>query len=255
MEGKPSLRKLLNYPPQPHSAQEMLQEFHKNNPQAVGPVKATLSAMKLPPAHKNYVLAVLPGGRKSLLPKKKSNVTAIVFPGVAQLKRHHPRKPGPKPRLLVAIVDLNLTIDCKWVVAQEIGSKWGADAPRPIFPSLTCWSTNPDLKEGQMPDSDFSSLQFPGNLPPPEEMIPETCKIECEPIYAADSLMLSQIKVSLMYLCIIFFCIFPYSLFKGYHFQVNKHHLLLIDNVILIWIYIPHLINYYELSLLYPERR
>ncbi|KAJ9070045.1 hypothetical protein DSO57_1012505 [Entomophthora muscae] len=67
-------------------------------------------------------------------------VMAIVFPGVA----------WPKPRLLAAIVDLNLMIDCKWVVAHEIGSEWGADAPHPIFPSLTCWSTNPDLKGGQV---------------------------------------------------------------------------------------------------------
>ncbi|KAJ9057295.1 hypothetical protein DSO57_1024055, partial [Entomophthora muscae] len=74
---------------------------------------------------------------------------AIVFPGVAQPKRRHPGKPGPKPRPLVAIVDLNLTIDHKWVVAQEIGSKWGADTPCSIFSSLTCWSTNPDLKGGQ----------------------------------------------------------------------------------------------------------
>ncbi|KAJ9054829.1 hypothetical protein DSO57_1010243 [Entomophthora muscae] len=50
-------------------------------------------------------------------------------------------------------------------------------------------------------------------------MIPETCKIECEPIYAADSLTLSQMKVFLMYLFIIFCCTFPYSLFKGYHLQ------------------------------------
>ncbi|KAJ9088805.1 hypothetical protein DSO57_1019528 [Entomophthora muscae] len=106
--------------------------------------------MKLPPAHKNYVLAALPGGGKSPLPKKESNVMAIVFPGVAWPKRRHPGKPNLKPRLLAAIVDLNLTIDCKWVVAWEIGSKWGADAPRPIFPSLTCWSTNPDLKGGQV---------------------------------------------------------------------------------------------------------
>ncbi|KAJ9068263.1 hypothetical protein DSO57_1030491 [Entomophthora muscae] len=128
----------------------MLQEFHKNNPQAVGPVKATLAAMKLPPAHKNHALAALPGGGKSLLPKKESNVMAIVFPGVACPKRCHPGKPSLKPRLLVAIVDLNLMINCKRVVAQEIGSKWGMDAPRPIFPSLTCQSTNPDLKGGQV---------------------------------------------------------------------------------------------------------
>ncbi|KAJ9090337.1 hypothetical protein DSO57_1003460 [Entomophthora muscae] len=56
----------------------MLQEFHENNPQAVGPVKATLAAMKLPPAHKNYALAALPGGGKSLLPKKESNAMAII---------------------------------------------------------------------------------------------------------------------------------------------------------------------------------
>ncbi|KAJ9072723.1 hypothetical protein DSO57_1024344 [Entomophthora muscae] len=74
---------------------------------------------------------------------------AIVFPGVAWPKRRHLGKPSPKPRLLAAIVDLNLTINCKWVVAQEIGSEWGADAPRPIFPFMTCWSTNPDLKGGQ----------------------------------------------------------------------------------------------------------
>ncbi|KAJ9075695.1 hypothetical protein DSO57_1033495 [Entomophthora muscae] len=80
-------------------------------------------------------------------------------------------------------------------------------------------------------------------------MIPETRKIECEPIYAADSLTLSQMKVFLMYLCIIFCFTFPYSLFKGYHLQVNTHRLLLIGNVILIWVYIPHLINYGELSL------
>ncbi|KAJ9071477.1 hypothetical protein DSO57_1036530 [Entomophthora muscae] len=123
----------------------MLQEFHENNPQAVGPVKATLAAMKLPPAHKNYALAALPGGRKSPLPKKESNAMAIVLPGVAWPKCRHPGKPGP----LAAIVDSNLTIGCKWVVAQEIGSEWGADAPRPISPSLTCWSTNPDLKGGQ----------------------------------------------------------------------------------------------------------
>ncbi|KAJ9066267.1 hypothetical protein DSO57_1011373 [Entomophthora muscae] len=129
-------------------AQEMLQEFHKNNPQAIGPLKATLAAMKLPPAHKNYALAVLPGGGKSLLPKKESNVMAIVFPGVAWPKRLHPGKPGPKPHLLAEIIELNLIINYKWVVAQEIGSKWGADAPHPIFPSLTCWSTNPDLKGG-----------------------------------------------------------------------------------------------------------
>ncbi|KAJ9054434.1 hypothetical protein DSO57_1014664 [Entomophthora muscae] len=128
----------------------MLQEFHENNPQAVGPVKATLAAMKLPPAHKNYALAALPGGGKSLLPKKESNVMVIVFPGMAQPKCRHLGKPSPKPCLLAAIVDLNLTIDCKWVVAQKIGSKWGADAPRPIFPSLTCCSTNPDLKGGQV---------------------------------------------------------------------------------------------------------
>ncbi|KAJ9081109.1 hypothetical protein DSO57_1018267 [Entomophthora muscae] len=115
----------------------MLQEFHKNNPQVVGPVKATLAAMKLPPAHKNYALAALPGGRKSPLPKKESNVMSIVFPGVARPKRCHPGKPSPKPRPLAAIIDLNLTIDCKWVVAQEIGSEWGVDAPHPIFSSLT----------------------------------------------------------------------------------------------------------------------
>ncbi|KAJ9050672.1 hypothetical protein DSO57_1012431 [Entomophthora muscae] len=116
----------------------MLKKFHKNNPQAVGPVKATLAAMKLPPAHKNYALEALSGGGKSLLPKKESNFMAIVFPGVAWPKRRHPGKPSPKPRLLAAIVDLNLMIDHKWVVAQEIGSKWGADAPYLIFPSLTC---------------------------------------------------------------------------------------------------------------------
>ncbi|KAJ9053169.1 hypothetical protein DSO57_1026932, partial [Entomophthora muscae] len=71
----------------------MLQEFHKNNTQAVGPVKATLATMKLPPAHKNYALAELPGGRKSLLPKKESNTMVIFFPGVAR----------PKRRLLAAI--------------------------------------------------------------------------------------------------------------------------------------------------------
>ncbi|KAJ9081965.1 hypothetical protein DSO57_1009187 [Entomophthora muscae] len=106
--------------------------------------------MKLPPAHKNYALAALPGGGKSPLPKKESNVMAIVFPGVARPKRRHPGKPSPKPRPLAVIVDLNLTIDCKWVMAHEIGSKWGADAPRLIFPFLTCCSTNPDLKGGQV---------------------------------------------------------------------------------------------------------
>ncbi|KAJ9068469.1 hypothetical protein DSO57_1028306 [Entomophthora muscae] len=132
-------------------AQEMLQKFHENNPQAVGPVKATLAAMKLPPDHKNYALTALPGGGKSLLPKKESNVMAIVFLGVAWSKPRHPGKPGPKPRLLAAIVDLNLKIDHKWVVAQEIGSEWGAmPHSDPIFPSLTCWSTNPDLKGGQV---------------------------------------------------------------------------------------------------------
>ncbi|KAJ9081135.1 hypothetical protein DSO57_1017841 [Entomophthora muscae] len=127
----------------------MLQEFHKNNPQAGGPVKATIAAMKLPPSHKNYALAALPGGGKSPLPKKESNVMAIVFPGVAWPKCRHLGKPNPKPSPLAAIVDLNLTINCKWVVAQEIGSEWGTDAPHPIFPSLTCWSKNPDLKGGQ----------------------------------------------------------------------------------------------------------
>ncbi|KAJ9048216.1 hypothetical protein DSO57_1037280 [Entomophthora muscae] len=191
---------------------------------------------------------------------------AIVFPGVARPKRCHPGKPGPKPRPLAVIVDLNLTINHKWVVVREIGSEWGADAPHPIFPSLTCWSTNPDLKGGQeatsqdvpkgfkfvitrLLDSAFSPLQFPGNLPPPAEMIPETHEIECEPIYAADSLMLSQMKVFLMYLCIIFCCTFPYSLFKGYHLRVNTYRLLLIGLVVLIWVYIPHLIDYNELSL------
>ncbi|KAJ9051158.1 hypothetical protein DSO57_1007310 [Entomophthora muscae] len=130
--------------------QEMLQQFHKNNPQAVGPVKVTLAAMKLPPAHKNYALAALPGSRKSPLPKKEINVMAIVFLGVAWPKRCHLGKPGPKPRPLAVTVDLHLTINCKWVLAQEIGSEWGADAPHPIFPSLTCWSTNPDLKGGQV---------------------------------------------------------------------------------------------------------
>ncbi|KAJ9072370.1 hypothetical protein DSO57_1028229 [Entomophthora muscae] len=57
----------------------MLQEFHKNNSQAVGLVKATIAAMKLPPAHKNYALAALPGGGKPPLPKKESNAMAIVF--------------------------------------------------------------------------------------------------------------------------------------------------------------------------------
>ncbi|KAJ9084909.1 hypothetical protein DSO57_1019241 [Entomophthora muscae] len=50
-------------------------------------------------------------------------VMAIVFQGVAWPKRRHLGKPGPKPCLLVAI----------WVVAQEIGSKWGADAPHSIL--------------------------------------------------------------------------------------------------------------------------
>ncbi|KAJ9082880.1 hypothetical protein DSO57_1000864 [Entomophthora muscae] len=191
---------------------------------------------------------------------------AIVFLGVARPKRRHPGKPDPKPCPLVVIIDLNLMIDHKWVVAQEIGSEWGADAPHPIFPSLTCWSKILTSKEVRRPphqdapkgfkfvitrllDSAFSPLQFPGNLSPPAEMIPETREIECEPIYAADSLTLSQMKVFLMYLCIIFCCTFPYSLFKGYHLRVNTHCLLLIGNVILIWVYIPHLINYNELSL------
>ncbi|KAJ9078983.1 hypothetical protein DSO57_1001196 [Entomophthora muscae] len=56
----------------------MVQEFHKNNPKAVGLVKATLAAIKFSPAHKNYELAALPGGRKSPLPTKESNVTVIV---------------------------------------------------------------------------------------------------------------------------------------------------------------------------------
>ncbi|KAJ9061099.1 hypothetical protein DSO57_1023998 [Entomophthora muscae] len=128
----------------------MLQKFYENNLQAESPVKATLAAMKLPPAHKNYALAALPGGRKSLLPKKESNFMAIVFPGVAWPKRRHLVKPGLKPCSLAVIIDLNLTIDHKWVVAQKIGSEWGADAPLPIFPFLTCWSTNPDLKGGQV---------------------------------------------------------------------------------------------------------
>ncbi|KAJ9074718.1 hypothetical protein DSO57_1003773 [Entomophthora muscae] len=98
-------------------------------------------------------------------------------------------------------------------------------------------------------DSAFSPLGFPGNLPPPAGMIPETREIECEPIYAADSLTLSQIKIFLIYLCIIFCFTFPYSLFKGYHLRVNTHRLLLIGNAILICVYIPHLINYDELSL------
>ncbi|KAJ9086565.1 hypothetical protein DSO57_1002692 [Entomophthora muscae] len=34
----------------------MLQEFHKNTPQAVVLVKSTLAAMKPPPVHKNYAL-------------------------------------------------------------------------------------------------------------------------------------------------------------------------------------------------------
>ncbi|KAJ9052630.1 hypothetical protein DSO57_1032304 [Entomophthora muscae] len=105
--------------------------------------------MKLSPAHKNYALTALPGGRKSMLPKKESNVMSLVFPGVACTKHHHPGKPGPKPRPLAVIIDLNLMIDCKWVVAREIGSEWGVDAPHPIFSSLTFWSTNPDLKGGQ----------------------------------------------------------------------------------------------------------
>ncbi|KAJ9085324.1 hypothetical protein DSO57_1039798 [Entomophthora muscae] len=77
-------------------------------------------------------------------------VMAIVFPGVAQPKRYHPGKPGLKPCPLAVIVDLNLTINHKWVVARKIGSEWGTDAPRQNFPSLTCWSTNPDLKGGQV---------------------------------------------------------------------------------------------------------
>ncbi|KAJ9064618.1 hypothetical protein DSO57_1028535 [Entomophthora muscae] len=113
--------------------QEMLQEFHENNHQAVALVKVTLAAMKLHPAHKNYALAAIPGGRKSLLTKKESNVMAIVFPGVAWSKCHHPGKPSSKPWLLVAIIDLNLPINHKWVVARLI-------------------------------DSTFSPLQFPGNL-------------------------------------------------------------------------------------------
>ncbi|KAJ9075528.1 hypothetical protein DSO57_1035253 [Entomophthora muscae] len=50
-------------------------------------------------------------------------------------------------------------------------------------------------------------------------MIHEIFKIEGEPIYAADSL-------------------------NGYHFRVNTHRLFIIGNVILIWVYTPHLINY-----------
>ncbi|KAJ9059539.1 hypothetical protein DSO57_1001082 [Entomophthora muscae] len=99
----------------------MLQEFHENNPQAVGPVKATLAAMKLPPAYKNYALAALPGGGKSPLPKKESNFMAIVSPGVAWLKRRHLGKPNPKPRLLAAIVDLNLTINCSGWWHRKLG--------------------------------------------------------------------------------------------------------------------------------------
>ncbi|KAJ9087180.1 hypothetical protein DSO57_1035687 [Entomophthora muscae] len=50
-------------------------------------------------------------------------------------------------------------------------------------------------------------------------MIHEIFKIEGEPIYAADSL-------------------------TGYHFRVNTHLLFIIGNVIFIWLYTPHLINY-----------
>ncbi|KAJ9052383.1 hypothetical protein DSO57_1034722 [Entomophthora muscae] len=102
----------------------MIQEFHNNNPQAVGPVKATLAAIKLPPAHKIYALEALPGGGKSLLPKKESNDMAIVFPFVAWPKPRHLGKPSPKPHPFAAI----------WVMAQEIGSEWSKDAPSPISP-------------------------------------------------------------------------------------------------------------------------
>ncbi|KAJ9087884.1 hypothetical protein DSO57_1028728 [Entomophthora muscae] len=78
----------------------MLQGFHNNNPQAVGLVKATLAAMKPPPAHKNYALAALPGGGKSPLPKKESNVMAIVFLGVAWPKRRHPGNLAQSPARL-----------------------------------------------------------------------------------------------------------------------------------------------------------
>ncbi|KAJ9057447.1 hypothetical protein DSO57_1022509, partial [Entomophthora muscae] len=71
------------------------------------------------------------------------------FPRVAQPKPCHPGKPSPKTCLLAAVVDLNLMINCKWVVAQEIRFKWGTDDPCPNFPSLTCWSSNPDPRGGQ----------------------------------------------------------------------------------------------------------
>ncbi|KAJ9051454.1 hypothetical protein DSO57_1004536 [Entomophthora muscae] len=106
----------------------MLQKFHKNTPQTVGLIKATLAAMKLPPAHKNYALAALLGGEKSPSSKKEGNLTDLVFPGVARPKRHQPGKPSQKPHLLAAIVDLNLIINCKWVMAHKIESEQSNDA-------------------------------------------------------------------------------------------------------------------------------
>ncbi|KAJ9077977.1 hypothetical protein DSO57_1011269 [Entomophthora muscae] len=101
--------------PQPNltPTQDMLQEFHKNNSQAAGLVKATLAATKLPPAHRGYALALLIGGGKPLSPKTESSAMDAVSLGVARSKHYHPREPALKPCLLAVIVDLNLIINCK----------------------------------------------------------------------------------------------------------------------------------------------
>ncbi|KAJ9060595.1 hypothetical protein DSO57_1029116 [Entomophthora muscae] len=128
--------------------QDMLQEFHKNNPQVVGLVKATLAATKLPPAHKGYALAALIGGGKPLSPKMESSALGTVSLGIARSKHCHPGEPALKPCLLAMIVDLNLMINCEGVVVQKLESEQGADALRSIFPNFLCWAFNPNLLGG-----------------------------------------------------------------------------------------------------------
>ncbi|KAJ9071983.1 Chromobox protein 1 [Entomophthora muscae] len=109
---------------------DLIQEFHTNNPLALGPPKSLL-ALKIPKAHKNFSVATLPQGGMQPQERGKNNVNPLS--PLALDQKNFPATPikGPKitAKPLKSQGNLAHTVDKRFVLAYP------ADLPALVVPS------------------------------------------------------------------------------------------------------------------------
>ncbi|KAJ9074583.1 hypothetical protein DSO57_1004723 [Entomophthora muscae] len=94
------------------NSSDLIREFYKRNPTAIGNHELALAAMKPPPVHKNFSLSHLPDG--GIVPRAKAEGSIMLGIICPSKKAQKARKPLSK---LTKLTDLNQTVNQKWVTA------------------------------------------------------------------------------------------------------------------------------------------